>query len=396
MNIAKQAKEASVKLRSLNKKQREEILSKIADVLIAREAEIIAANKKDLIKAEQSSLSLAIQDRLKLDPKRIQAMAKAVKEIAAQPEVLGEISNAFTRNDGLKVMQERVPLGVILMIFESRPNVVVDAAALAVKSGNAIILKGGKEAYYSNLLLGEIIKKASNLLPEHSVQVLASDDREVVTGLLSQNEYIDVVIPRGGESLIKFVYAKSSIPIIAHFRGLCHIFVDQEANLEAAEKIILNAKIQRPGVCNALETLLVHKKHEKKFLLKIIAKLEQAGCKVNLNKPEFFDTEYLASEISVCVVEDLNQAISHINQHGSFHTEGIISDNQDNIKKFRQTVDASCIVVNASTRFNDGGELGLGAEIGISTTKLHAYGPMGAKELTTKRFVVVGDGHLRN
>ncbi len=411
LNLAKKSKQASRSLRGLDTQKRKDILFKLADSLEANKDRVIEANKKDLAYAEETNLSAALKDRLMLDEKRIQGMAQGVREIAEQPEVVGQFSDEFKNKEGLTIKRQRIPLGVILMIFESRPNVVIDCAALALKSSNAIILKGGKEAKHSNEVLGAIITEAlGEDLPKESVQVLASDSREEVNTLLSMDEFIDVVIPRGGEKLIEHVHKNAKMPVIAHFKGLCHMYLDKEANLDKAVDLVMNAKTQRTGVCNAIETLLVHKDIVDKIASPLSEKLLEKNTELRVDEKfmkaankelkEATDndwaTEYLDNILSVKTVDSIDEAIAHIDQYGSFHTEGIVSEDKSACEKFQRNVDASCIAVNASTRFNDGGQLGLGAELGISTTKFHAYGPMGAEQMTTTRYVIEGQGHVRS
>jgi glutamate-5-semialdehyde dehydrogenase len=346
-----------------------------------------------------------------LDEARIEDMAKGVKAIATQDEVVGEFYKEFTNDEGLRIKRQRVPLGVILMIFESRPNVVIDCAALALKSSNAIILKGGKEAKHSNEILGKIIQDTlEGRLPIESVQVLASDSREEVNELLQLDEYIDVVIPRGGEKLIEHVYKNAKMPVIAHFKGLCHMYLDKDADLTKALDLVINSKTQRTGVCNAIETLLIHEDLPADFKKKLVKELESkgtelrvddsfiksSGMELKLATDEDWATEYLDNILSIKTVTSIDEAIDHIDQYGSFHTESIVSESQSAQEEFMSRVDASCVAINASSRFNDGGQLGLGAELGISTTKFHAYGPMGAEQMTTSRYVIVGDGNIRS
>jgi glutamate-5-semialdehyde dehydrogenase len=409
--FALKSKEASKALRSMNHTTRKEVLNSLADNLESRAGEVIEANKKDLSYAEKINLNQALKDRLLLTIERIKDMANGVRSIANQDEVVGQFYQEFTNDAGLKVKRQRVPLGVILMIFESRPNVVIDCAALAIKSSNAIILKGGKEAKHSNEILGEIIQETLiGKLPKESVQVLASDSREEVNSLLELDEYIDVVIPRGGEKLIEHVYKNAKMPVIAHFKGLCHMYIDKKADLSKAYDLVLNAKTQRTGVCNAIETLLVHEDtiaefapvitkmlKEKNTELRVDDKFAKA-CGVDLKSAtdEDWKTEYLENIISIKTVSSMDEAIEHIDRYGSFHTECIVSEDENAQSEFLSRVDASCIAINASTRFNDGGQLGLGAELGISTTKFHAYGPMGAEQMTTSRYVIVGNGNIRS
>ena len=408
--LAENAKKASKSLRSMDHQTRRKILDALADELGKRKSQIIEANLKDLEFAKQSNLNAAMTDRLKLDEKRIDDMVAGVRSIAEQEEVVGSFYREFTQTNGLQIKRQRVPLGVILMIFESRPNVVVDCAALAIKSSNAIILKGGKEAKHSNEILGEIIQETIKAyIPKEAVQTLASDQREVVDELLDMDQYIDVVIPRGGERLIEHVYKRAKMPVIAHFQGLCHMYLDKTADLDMAQKLVLNAKTQRTGVCNAIETLLVHKDLLPSLAQRLTNALKERGTELRVDTefmqhagedlkqalPEDWSTEYLDNILSIKTVNSIEEAISHIDTYGSHHTECIVSKDETAQEKFLSEVDASCVVVNASTRFNDGGQLGLGAELGISTTKIHAYGPMGAEQMTTTRFVVVGEGQVR-
>lgn len=409
-NIAINAKVASQQLMTINAQTRSKILESIATDLDQRREEIIKANQQDIHLAQQNQLSKAMIDRLLLDNARIDSMIQGVREINAQPEVVNTFYDKHTREDGLIIQRQRIPLGVILMIFESRPNVVVDCAALAIKSSNAIILKGGKEAKASNEILGDIIQEAiAPYIAKASVQVLASDKREMIDDLLSLNEYIDVVIPRGGEKLIRHVYDNSKIPVIAHFLGLCHIYIDKDADTQKAIDIVINAKTQRPGVCNAVETVIVHQ-NWLQHLPKLLKTLQNKETQLRLDKKiiqnlklegvqeaneQDWATEYLDNILSIKLVSSIDEAIKHIQDYGSHHSEAIITESTEAAEKFFQYIDASCVLQNASTRFNDGSQLGLGAELGISTTKIHAYGPMGAQEMTTSRFVVLGDGHIR-
>ena len=408
--LAKKSKLASKHLMKLDHYKRTNILKTIAENLIIHKQEIIAANKLDLEAAHESGLNSAMIDRLKLDEKAIEAMANGVLTVAEQEEVVGIFEDKFTNPLGLEIKKQRIPIGVILMIFESRPNVVVDCAALAIKSSNAIILKGGKEAKNSNEILGQIIQNSiKEFIPVESVQVLASDKREVVNELLELNQYIDVVIPRGGHKLVEFVHKHSKMPVIAHFQGLCHMYLDKDADIEKSINLVLNAKTQRTGVCNAIETLLVHKDLLPSLAKVLVSNLQQKGTELRVDErfleasetnltlanDQDWATEYLDNILSIRTVNSIDEAIDHIDQFGTYHTECIVSENQETCQQFLSSVDASCIMINSSSRFNDGGQLGLGAELGISTTKIHAYGPMGAKQMTTTRFVVTGDGHTR-
>ncbi len=406
----KKIKEASLLLLSTKEQQRVQVLTNLAMLLRKEVKQILKENEKDLIQAKEQKLNSAIIDRLNLNPDRIEKMAIAVEAIANFEQVVGIIESQKEHINGLLIKKERIPLGVILMIFESRPNVIIEAAALAIKSSNALILKGGKEAKYSNQVLADILKKSmQSILPENSIDVLDSTDRKSIEELLQMNDLIDLVVPRGGENLIKMVYEKSKIPIIAHYKGVCHLYIDESAPLDNSLEIIINSKLQRPGVCNALETLLIHKGHIKNLENFFNNLSEQGtilyGCKKCMKEfrglmkreatEEDWHAEYLSPELAVKIVGGVDEAIAHIQKYGSRHTEAILSQDKAHLEKFQKSIDASCIVLNASTRFNDGGELGLGAELGISTSKLHAYGPMGAKEMTTTRFVVSGNNHIR-
>lgn len=407
---AKKARLAASICLGRSNNDRNQALHAIASALVRNSARILAANVKDVKAARKAGLSAAMVDRLTLGEAGVTAMANAVRAIAGQHDVVGEVVETCQRPNGLRVRRERVPLGVIAMIFESRPNVVVDCSALSIKSGNAILLKGGKEATHSNKVLGDVVRHAiAPYLPKDSVIVLDSTSRKSVQEMLRLPQYIDLVIPRGGESLVKYVVANARMPVVAHYKGICHVYVHDDADLDQALKICVNAKVQRPGVCNAMETLLVNKRIAGPFLKELIPIYESLdvqvrGCpqsrkmggkSVSPATAKDWDTEYLDKIISVKVVGSIDDAIAHIQKHGTHHTEAICATDPTAIQKFVSAIDASCIMVNASTRFNDGGELGLGAEMGISTSKVHAYGPMGARELTTMRFVVEGDGQVR-
>ncbi len=406
MKVAINAKQASQGLLAVSEQSRQQALKNIAQSLREQSTNIISENAKDIEQAKQSGLTDALIDRLKLDETRILALADSVLSIAAQPQVVNEIVSELKRDDGLLIQKQRVPIGVLAMIFESRPNVVIDCSALAIKSGNAIILKGGKEAHHSNQILANIVTDSiKELLPNNSVQLVTT--RDDVGQLIEQVDTVDLVIPRGGESLIKYVVANSKVPVLAHYKGLCHIYVDSSADQKSAIDIVINAKVQRPGVCNAVETVLLNKALPKVFIADLFRTLEEQGVQLRIceqcPKTERsieatdadWDTEYLDKILSVKMVDDVQAACEHIKYFGSHHTEAILSSDQNAINYFQQNVDASSVMINASTRFNDGGEYLLGAELGISTTKIHAYGPMGAKEMTITRHLVVGDGHTR-
>jgi glutamate-5-semialdehyde dehydrogenase len=382
----------------------------MADQLEAQNDYLIEANKKDLDAAKEAGVSGALLDRIALDPGRVRGMAKGLRDVAALPDPVREIVKMWRRPNGLQVGRMRIPLGVIAIIYEARPNVTADAAALCLKSGNAVILRGGSEAYFSNQAIGQILRKAcaQTRVPREAVQIVQSKDHAFVQELLQLEEYIDLVIPRGGEELIRAVVARSKVPVIKHYKGVCHVYVDSDASLEMAERICMNAKVQRPSVCNAMETLLVHEGIAPTFLPSLITKYRAAGVEIRgcektcalvseIKKATEADwsTEYLDLILSVRVVKDLDEAIDHIERYGSEHTETIVTTNYQKSRDFIDRVNSSAVMVNASTRFNDGGELGLGAEIGISTSKIHAFGPMGLEELTTTKFIVLGDGQIR-
>ncbi len=392
MEMAKKAKEASLLLQGLSEEMRLTALDAIAKTISSHTMEILLANQKDLEEARASHLSQALVERLTLNEKSIKALSEMCLTVANQKPVVGMITESHTRTDGLLIQKQRIPIGVIAMVFESRPNVVVDGAALAIKSGNAIILKGGKEAQHSNRILFELIQKAvASVLPEGAVNLV--ETREEVSELLQLSQFIDLVVPRGGSGLIKFVKLHATMPVVAHDKGLCHLYVHADCAVDARE-VVLNAKVQRPSACNALETLILHEKYPKND--EIIHALKEAGVIVNHPATEKdFDTEWLDKQISIKYVSHHLEAIEHIKRYTSHHTEAVLAQDPKVIEDFMNHLDASCIAINASTRFNDGGELGLGAELGISTSKLHAYGPMGAQEMTTTRFIVTGNGHVR-
>ena len=408
--MARRARESSRRLAGLGSELKNDALRRIAAALVAEAARIKAENARDLSAAEQAGLSSAMIDRLTLSDSRIQAMADGLKEVAALPDPVGEVTGMWVRPNGLRIGRMRIPLGVIGIIYESRPNVTVDAAGLCLKSGNGVILRGGKESIHSNRALGEIMIAAAVAegVPEGSIQVVGTTDRAAVDALLEQDELIDVIIPRGGEELIRKVVEKSRIPVLKHYKGVCHVFVDADANPKKARAIVLNAKLQRPGVCNALETLLIHAGIAEEFLAEIVPLMvkhgvELRGCELTRNyvpgmkaaAESDWSAEYLDKVLSVRIVENVDAAIEHIRQYGSNHTDAVVTENYSVADKFIREVDSSSVMVNASTRFSDGFQYGLGAEIGISTTKLHAYGPMGLAELTTTKFIVYGDGQVR-
>jgi glutamate-5-semialdehyde dehydrogenase len=404
LEMAQKAKSASLALQSLSEEMRLTALDSMAKALLNHKALIFIENKKDLDEARNNNLSGALVDRLTLSEKGVSQLAEMCLSVAAQKQVVGTIAESQTRADGLLIQKQRIPLGVIGMIFESRPNVVADGIALAVKSGNAIILKGGKEASHTNKIIFHVLQEATkSVLPEGSMALI--ETREDVAEMLKLHEYIDLMVPRGGSSLIKFVKAHATMPVVAHDKGLCHTYVHKDAEGDVVS-VVLNAKAQRPSACNATETLLLHDSYpnNKEIVDALIkAGVEVHGCDKTRNfntsvikaTAEDYDTEWLDNKISIRVVNSDSEAIKHIQTHTSHHTEAVLAKNEKVIENFLNSLDASCIVINGSTRFNDGGELGLGAELGISTSKLHAYGPMGAAEMTTTRFIVTGNGHFR-
>lgn len=408
--LARRTRVASSSLMSLSTETKNDILLAVARLLIEEKDYIQHENSKDLEAGQQKGLSPAMLDRLKLSDEVIDSMITGLKELCSLADPIGKVEDFVKRPNGLQVGRMRVPLGVIAMIYESRPNVTVDAAALCLKAGNAIILRGGSEAINSNIALAALLQKALVLhdVDKDVVQVIPVTDRMAVNHLLTLEEYIDLVIPRGGEGLIRFVSETSRIPVLKHYKGVCHIYVDKDADLEKAVPLIVNSKTHRPGVCNALEGLLVHEDVAETFLPVIVRALteksvELRGCErctaisveIKPAEKEDWGTEFLDLILCVKIVNDFDEAKTYIREYGSLHTESIVTENYSIAQRFIAEIDASAVMVNASTRFNDGGQLGLGAEIGISTTKLHAYGPMGLEELTTRKFIVYGQGQVR-
>ena len=409
-HIARTSRDAGRALAVTSTGLRTQALQAIAAGLRAQRGAIQADNAADLAAARAADLPAALIDRLILDDRQIEAMARSVEEIALQADPVGEIIESSVRPNGLRLERIRVPIGVILIIYESRPNVTVDAAALCLKSGNACILRTGKEAMRSSLALARVITAAlkSVGLPPEAVQVVDRSDHELVDALLVQDKWIDVVIPRGGERLIRAVVEKSTIPVIKHYKGVCHVYIDEFADLAKATSIAVNAKCQRPGVCNAMECLLVHQAHAGRFLATLLADLaarsvEIRGCQRTraafpAARPVVesdWGSEYLDLILAVRVVDTIQEAIDHIARFGSAHTDAIVTENAERAEQFVREVDSSSVMVNASTRFSDGGQYGLGAEVGISTDKLHARGPMGIRDLTTYKYVVRGQGQIR-
>ncbi len=408
--LAADARAASFTMARLSSAAKNELLMNMAMALLNNTPHLISENRRDLENGEKKGLSSAMLDRLMLDEARVRGMAEGLREVAALPDPVGEVTKMWKRPNNLMVGKMRIPLGVIGIVYEARPNVTADAAALCLKAGNSVILRGGSEAINSNVAISRVLQvemtKAG--IPKGALAVIPFTDRQGVLEMLRQEESIDLIIPRGGESLIRFVVENSKIPVIKHYKGVCHIFVDASADFNMAERLIVNAKTQRPGVCNALETLLIHKDVAETFVPFIAEVL--SGLKVELRGDETFRqfapaakeateedwyAEYLDLILACRVVDDLDDAISHINKYGSLHTEAIVTSEYGNAQRFIREVNSGVVLVNASTRFSDGNQLGLGAEIGISTTKLHSFGPMGLEDLTTTKFIIYGDGQVR-
>ncbi len=409
--VCRAAKEAASLIARADASRKNAALAGMAKGLRGGSEELKAENRKDMDAAKAKGLSGAMLDRLLLTDAGIRQMADGIEEVIALPDPVGEVLKMWRRPNGLWVGRMRIPLGVIGIIYESRPNVTADAAALCVKSGNAVVLRGGSEAIRSNTAIARTLREAlsGSGLPADAVSIIEQTDREAIDALLAAEEFVDLIIPRGGEGLIRSVAEKSRIPVIKHYKGVCHIYVDEDADLGQALPICINAKVQRPGVCNAMETLLVHEKAAPEFLPAVAAELarngvELRGCPKTVRlvpqaKPaseEDWGTEYLDLILAVKVVSSLEEAMEHIRRHGSLHTEAILTRDHARAMRFVREVDSSLVLVNASTRFNDGFQLGLGAEIGISTTKVHAFGPMGLEELTTTKFIAFGDGQVRS
>jgi glutamate-5-semialdehyde dehydrogenase len=404
------AKKASYRLANLSTNEKNEGLVKIADLLVEKEKEILAANAVDVENAANKGVSKAMLDRLSLNEKRIAAMAEGVRQVASLPDPIGEVVSMCKRPNGLQIGQQRVPIGVIGMIYEARPNVTIDAAVLCLKSGNTVILRGGSEAIHSNKAIVAVIHEALNrsAIPVDAVQLVEDTSRETATEMMKLNKYIDVLIPRGGEGLIQTVVKNATVPVIETGTGNCHVYVDGEADLEMGERIIINAKTSRPAVCNAAETLLVDEAVAGAFLPKALQSLKDMGVELRgcektqqifpdarAAVEEDWYTEYLDYILAVKVVNGVDEAIEHINKYGTRHSEAIVTTNYNKARKFHQEVDAAAVYVNASTRFTDGYEFGFGAEIGISNQKLHARGPVGLKELTILKYIIFGDGQIR-
>ena len=410
-NVAQAARAAARIVARATAQHRTRGLTAISESIYRHRPALLAANARDVAAARDAGQSAALVDRLTLDDKRITGLARAVADIAAAPEILGRVDRTETRPNGLEIQRVRIPLGVIAIIYESRPNVTTDAAALCLKAGNACILRGGREALDSNRALLVAIQDGlvAARLPVDAVQLVPITDREAIAELVQLDDLIDLCIPRGGEGLIRYVADHARVPVIKHYKGVCHIYVHAAADVELALAIIENAKVQRPGVCNAVETVLIDRAIARKLVPRLVARLAPAvelrgddtvrslgGEEVRAATEDDWYAEYLDLILAVRVVDGIDAAIAHIERYGSSHTESIITKDRDAGERFVREVDSSTVMINASTRFADGGELGLGAEIGISTTRLHAYGPMGAEGLTTTKFVVRGSGQIRS
>jgi len=409
--VARRAKEVSYSLIDLSTEVKNRTLLKAAELIESKRELIEAENRKDLIAGEERGLSKAMLDRLLLNERRIAGMVQVLRDVASLNDPVGEVVRMWTRPNGLKIGKMRVPLGVVAIIYESRPNVTIEAGSLCIKSSNSVILKGGSEAINSNRVLVNILKEAADSegFPPDAIQFIDTTEREVVKELLLLDEYIDVVIPRGGEGLIRFVSENARMPVIKHYKGVCHVFVDEFADLEKAWNICFNAKVQRPGVCNAMETMLVHSKIADAFMPTMIemfkkARVELRGCeRTRAYDPDYIKpateedwyAEYLDLILAVKIVDSLNEAIDHINTYGSHHSDSIVTENYTNAMKFLNRVDSAAVYVNASTRFTDGNVFGLGAEMGISTDKIHVRGPMGLEDLTIPKYIIFGSGQIR-
>lgn len=408
--MGKKARAAAYQLASLSSDQKNAILLAMAQGLRDQQAEILIENEKDLSAARERGLTSAMIDRLKLDPDRLEAIAKALEHVATLPDPVGQVLDDWTRPNGLRIEQIRVPIGTIGIIYESRPNVTADAAALCFKTGNATILRGGSEAIHSNRAIATALNSGGAIagLPEHAIQLVPFTDRQSVAAMAGMDSWLDLIIPRGGKGLIETVVSMARMPVIKHYDGICHIFVSEKADQTMGIELILNSKVQKPGVCNALETLLIQQSIANEFLPKAATALREQGVELrgceNCLKilpdlipatEEDWSTEYLEKILSIKTVGTLDDAITHINTYGSHHTDSIVTQDPDEAEKFLRSIDSACVMHNASTRFADGGEFGFGAEIGISTDKLHARGPMGLRELTSYQYRIRGNGQVR-
>jgi len=410
IKIARDAKEASKVLANLTSRVKDRALLAMADGLKQKIGVILAANEKDLRELKRRGLSSAFCDRLQLSRNRILDIARSVEDVAKLSDPIGEVLRMWRRPNGMIIGKVRVPIGVIGIIYESRPNVTCDCSSLCIKSGNSVILRGGKEAINSNIAIWEVLMAAAKKegLPQGSINLIQTTDRKAVEILLKLDTYIDLIVPRGGEELIKKVVRISRIPVVKHYKGVCHTYVDEYADLNMAADIVFNAKVQRPGVCNAMETLLVHRDIAGQFLPSMVKKLKAAGCEIrgcpetrrivkDIAPAKHMDwtTEYLDLILSVKVCGTIDEALDHIGRFGTKHSEAIVTSNYPNALRFLSQVDAACVYVNASTRLTDGGQFGMGAEIGISTEKVHARGPMGLEELTSYKYIIFGSGQIR-
>jgi len=412
--LAREADQASRKLAIASSKQKDEALIEMAEALERRASEILKENQEDLDEGRKKGLSNALIDRLLLDEDRIKAIADSLRDVATLPDPIGEVIGGWRTPEGLVIEKRRVPFGVVAVVYEARPNVTVDAAALCLKTGNAVILRGGSDAYHSNRILAEVIMGAllEAGMPAEAVQFVPSRDRQVLVELLQLSDYVDLVIPRGGEQLKNFLVENSKVPVIYAAGGNCHVYVDASADLADARAITVNAKVQRPGVCNSAETLLVHESIAGEFLPAVAADLLDRGVQLYADERSrtaladlaervepatqaHYATEFLGLEMAIRVVDGVAQAIEHIAEYGTGHSEAIVTSDLEASRRFTEEVDAAAVYVNASTRFTDGAVFGLGAEIGISTQKLHARGPLGLKELTSTKYVILGRGHIR-
>ena len=405
----KQAKACTQTIATLDGKTKNRILNEMADALVTNTKLIVSENKKDMEAGKKSNLDVALLDRLLLDETRVAAIANSLREIAALKEPVGRVLEGWVNDDNLRIEKVSVPIGVVGVIYESRPNVTSDVAGLCFKSGNVAILKGGKEAQNSNEIIAKVLQEVlvKNALPKEMISLLPDASREGVAKLIKEDEYVDLIVPRGGEQLIKFISKNSSVPVVKHDKGLCHTYIHRDASHSKALNIAVNAKCQRPGVCNAMETLIIDEVIAKTILPSLYKAFVDAGTKlrgcaktrehvfIDPATDEHYNTEYLANELNIKVVTGINEAMAHIVKYGSGHSEAIITENYSAAEKFMNAIDAACVYVNASTRFTDGGAFGFGAEVGISTNKLHARGPMGVNELTTYKFKIYGNGQVR-
>jgi len=403
------AKASTTIIATLEGKTKNRILNEMADALVAHTDEIVTENKKDMEAGKKSNLDAALLDRLLLDETRVLAIAKSLREIAGLKEPVGRVLEGWVNDDNLRIEKVSVPIGVVGVIYESRPNVTSDVAGLCFKSGNVAILKGGKEAEHSNQVIAKVLQEVlvKNSLPKEIISLLPDSSREGVAKLIKEDEYVDLIVPRGGEALIKFISKNSSVPVVKHDKGLCHTYIHRDASQSKALNIAVNAKCQRPGVCNAMETLIIDETIAKVILPGLYKAFVDAGTKlkgcaktrehifIDPATDEDYNTEYLANELNIKIVTGIDEAMAHIMKYGSGHSEAIITENYGAAEKFMNSIDAACVYVNASTRFTDGAVFGFGAEVGISTNKLHARGPMGINELTTYKFKIYGNGQIR-